>query len=687
MARSHASRLTARIRAEGRPDSDPYPNRFQVWLAAHREPVRVGLAAAAVAFFFTHGLPLWNDDYSQWLEQANRGFLNLLGRLLLPTTIEPQTWGYSDRPVQVLLYKILHLVFGTWGTGFFFVKSVAFGSLCGSLYHFMRRFGIERHPAYFSLALFVFSTNTIASLVWHSDFGIYAQLAGLFALMYAFDFIEKGPSTLAIYRKGWSGIPMSFLRFTGIFAAAVYFGAKIRGDVRLVPLILLAYLAIYRREKAKVYAPPLALAFAATFPYSGDFFKHLPPFFPGAAGYQGVTFGGFSVSRLFEFLFGDFLAIRTASLSILGAVGLFFTLGAAVYLGFRIYREQVTPPGSKMGFFWVWLGVALLGCATLAKQEHAFQLRYTLIPLVPATFICASVIQAAAREFGRKEWFRPVFLALFAAQMGLHLFHDYQHRRDMGATQVSVDRMYSAVETDFSGAQLVMLPGFLAYGYKASNSTAIAGRKTLGTAEEITAYPAGSTVAASWNATLDARYVLDRKVSACGYSLFDLVFCPRDRGAFLLRFSGGVPAIAEADAKDKAGDLTGGRDQIEGYLANEPGNHGAHFIAGLYNYRLRDFARMEKNYETLGPFFMDNPAVVYNWALSKQGLEKFKDAARLLEHVYRQVPKDYAVGFNLADSYYRTGRKGRALATLSELMQAYPNDATMKSVYTEWSKP
>ena len=93
------------------------------------EELRVGLLATVVAFFFTHGLPLWNEDYSQWLAQANGSFFDLVLRIVLPITWSPETWGYSDRPVQALIYKIFHLVFGYWGTGFYLMKSIAFGAI------------------------------------------------------------------------------------------------------------------------------------------------------------------------------------------------------------------------------------------------------------------------------------------------------------------------------------------------------------------------------------------------------------------------------------------------------------------------------------------------------------------------------------------------------------------------------
>lgn len=657
------------------------------WAGTHREEIRVGLAAAAAMFLFAHGLPLWDDDYGQWLAQAQGGFFELLKRLILPVTSEPATWGYSDRPMQVLIYRILSLFFGTWGTGYFFVKCLAFGALSGTMYHWMRRQGVERMIACLVLALFVLSTNVLASILWHSDFTAYSQLALALILFLSLDQIQKGPTGLQVYKKGYAGLPAQFKRFVIAFFLAVYFGAKLRGDIRLAPLILLTYLYIYRRERFKVYAAPMGVTFLATLPWSAQMFKHLPPFVPGAAGYQGWTFNGFSIGRMFEFLVGDAFVLKTAPLSVIGGAGIVFVLALAVYGSFRLYQERVEAPNEKWGLLLVWFGFMLVACGMLARQNPAFQLRYTFMPLVPATLLFAYAAQAAYKEFSRLEWFRYAVYGVVALQCGIHLFHDYQYRRDLGRTIVAVDKLYDLMEKQHANAQLLLGPGFRPYAFRKSDSYAISNRKEIQGVDEARDFQPGLAYVAQWTSTLDARFAVDTVATGCGSSLFDAIFsCNPNEGAVLLKWIGQPSELAQADQLQKQGNVAGARQALDAYLVREPSNHGAQFMAGLLAYQQGDHARMEKAYDAIGPHFQGHPSVMYNWGLSKQGVQKFAEASKLLEKAYAMAPRDYAIGFNLADTYYRQGKKARALATVDDLLRVYPGNEPLKNAYNSWSK-
>lgn len=660
-----------------------------VW-EAYRVELKVAGTFALLAFFFSHGLPLWDDDYGLWLAQANRGMFEVLLRLLSPFTSEPMSWGYSDRPAQVLIYKVLSLVFGTWGTGYFLVKSLVFGALTGFMFHWMRRLEISQRVACLSLAVFGASANVMSALLWHSDFTFYAQLALIALLLFSVEAIERGPANYAAFRqaltRGWDYLPSGFLRFCAIFFAAVYFGSKIRGDLRLAPLVLLAWLAIYRKQKFKVWLAPFGMTFLATLPWSSQMFRHLPPFVPGAAGWQGWTYSGFSPSRLIQFLFTDMFSFRGANLSVLGAAGTILVVAAAGYGIYRAYRGRLAAPDSTHGFFLVWLGVAALGAATLAPQAHAFQLRYTAVLLVPAVMLLASIAQSAWDEFGRIRYFRYAFPAVFTLQALIHLVNSVDYRKDMGHTVVAIDKIYRAVEKEHSDKAFVLGPGFLPYAFRESDAPAIAHRKQIGSLDELNRYPVG-TVLASWSSVLDARFTVAQVATGCGASLFDaLAGCKPNEGGVLLKYVGNIAEVEQSQQLDRQGNLQAARQVIEGYLQRDPNNHGALFVAGLQSYRLGDFAGMERSYERLAEFFPGHPSVVYNLGLAKQGLQKYAEAAKLLERAYAMVPKDYAIGFNLADTYFKQGKKSRALATIGELKKTYPDSKPIQDAFAKWSQ-
>ena len=653
----------------------------------YQEEIKVGAVAAAVAFFFTHGLPLWNEDYSIYMAQANGSFFELIARLLLPFSIEPQTWGYSDHPVQVLLYKVFSVIFGTWGTGFFFMKSLVLGGLCGAMYHRMRKLGADRFVAISSLVIFGLSANVIATMVWHSDFTVYAQLVLALILFYAVPQIEKGPANKGVYKKGITNLPKNFSRFLITFFLAVYFGSKLGADVRLAPVVLLTYLYLYRREKFDVYLAPFAATFVLTLPFSSAFFRHLPPFFPGASGYSGMTYSTFGVTRVFEFLMKDMFSLQSAPLSLLGALGLFTTLAAVAYGGYRVYRDKYDEPSEKTGFLLIWAGWALLASGIVTRSDPSMDLRYTVMIMVPATLLLSIFFQMAMKEFNRVKWMKPAIIALVVVQSLVHVYQSTHHRAAMGHTMVAVDKIYSTMEQKYASAQMLLLPGFLNYGYKNTSASSVAGRKAALNDDDVYKMPAGQTYAATWVPTLAVHYSVAEFASGCGSSLFDLIVqCRPTDGALLLKYVGSPPEANQAQQLSSQGNNVAARDVLYGYLKKDPTNQGVMFLAGLYAYYAKDFAGMEQVYDQIGPYFMGHPSVVYNWALAKQGLQKTKEATRYFETAYRIMPKDYSIGFNLADSYYREGKKSRALATLGELLQVNPNDQTMKSVYADWSK-
>lgn len=654
----------------------------------HPEELRIAAIAAGIAFFFTHGLPLWDQDYARWLVEADQGILKLLGRILLPITSDPAGWGYSDRPMQALLYKIYSMVFGTWGTGYFLMKSLAFGGLCGMIYHWMRALGVDRAAATVAIALFGLSSNALASVIWHADFGAYSQLIMVALLFWALPQVQKGPTSTNVYKKGWGGMPKAFRAFLVVFTLVVYFGAKVKGDVRLAPVILLAYLYLFDRDRAKVFAAPFGIAFFLTLPISGAMFTKLPPFFPGVTGYAADTYGSFSVARIVEFLFGGLFKYNYGSISILGAMGGLSLLAAVAYVGYRFYRNKVKAPDARMGFFLVWFGVAILACGIIKPEAaQAYAIRHTLLAIVPLAMILALGLQALSKDFAKVKWFKPAFAAVLVLQVGMHLYHDVQIRRDLGRTMVAVDKLYGEVEKNHANSQFVYLPGFLPYGYKASPAPAIQTRKPLARAEELASFPAGQTMVASWSPSLDPQFSVAAVLQGCGSSLFDAVVrCEPADGAYLLKYVGAIPELAQSDEKARAGDLNGARDIIQSYLQRDPNNHGVNFVLGLHTYRTKEWALNEAIYDRIGPYHLTNPSVVYNWGLAKQGVQKYKEAARYLEVAYQMAPLDYGIGFNLADAYVQLGKKRRALATMNDLMKKYPNDPAMKQVYEDWSK-
>ncbi len=631
-----------------------------------REWLWVLTGGTLVMLFFTLGLPLWWDDYGLWLERANTAFGSALKDLLLPVA--------SDRPGQTILYKILHTVFGYWGGGFRIVKALAFGALCAFAYRGMLRMGVTRLAALLVLGIFSLATGPLTSVMIHSEFSVYALLIALPLLLYSHDAIENStvrtPAESDLFKFGaW---PKAFLRFSLIFIAAIYFGSKVDGVVRIVPITLLAYLGLYHREKVKAFAIPMGTAIVLSLPWSATLPRYL---------------FSFSLGRVFPFITGELFSWSSMARSVFAALGLLVFFGLAVYGVYALIRRQAGAPDRTMGFTLIWLAVSLLSLGFVPRENPTFDVRYTLIPMLPAVFFAGMALSKAMADFRRAKWFMPVLCAVFAIQGLVHLSHSYVQRRDLGHTMVAVQKMYETIEQKYPNHRVVYLPGFLNYPFRPSSAPALSQRQAIGGVNDLAAYPAGQTLAIGWSSLLDQRLALAEVASGCTSSLFDLVFpCGKADGALLFKYVGNPPAVAQAQQLEQENKLPAARDTLDAYLRTEPGNHSVAFVLSLYAYRLGDFPRMERLYDELVPFFPAHSSIMYNAGLAKMGVNKHAEAAELLGKAYKLLPLNYGVGFNLASAYFQAGKKRRAIATMDELMKKYPADQALKTAYDQWSK-
>jgi tetratricopeptide (TPR) repeat protein len=642
--------------------------------------IRMALLVLGVAFFFTHGLPLWDDDYGKWLKQANDGFFSIMIRLISPFTSEPTTWGYSDRPGQVFIFKFLNLFFGYWGTGFFLIKSAALAMLGVSLARWLNALNVEKKITNVVIALFVLSPSTITSLVWHSDFSIYAQLILSLLLIYSFSWIHRNRLPADVYEHGFSGIPHQLKKFLMLFFVVVYLGAKVKGDVRLAPVVLLTYLYIYEREQFKIYFLPFGLTLLATLPWSADFFKHLPPFVPGAQGYQGTTYSTFSVMRLFD--------VVTGKASLFSSWGYLVFCVFGLYGVFLLTQGRLKKPDSRFGFMWIWLTFAILTSAIMPVIYPIFQTRYVFMAIVPMAILSAMIFQSLIQTFSMSVAARAFVFGVCVLQCGWNFYGDYVQRMNLGHVMVATQNVYDSLEKTYPSAIALFAPNFKVYGYKETDVAAsIKSRKQINPGEDIRNYPANNTIYVTWNPSLDARFSLATSASGCGSTLFDLIFpCRKTDGALMLRYIGDVPEIISADQLDKQGKLLEAQQTLEAYVKRDPGNHGAAFILSLYYDRTHNHAKMDEVYGLFGEYFPDHTSVLYNWGVAKLGLQKYKEAASLFETAFKITPRDISIGLNLADSYYHIGKKARALTVLSELQTFHPGNTIVKDLIDKWSK-
>lgn len=93
------------------------------------------LGGLVYAFILTQGLPLWDDDFTSWFSKIHdRSLLSLIGEWLSPVSTQPQYWGFNERPLQKVIYKLLHAAFGYESWAYFLFKDLVYAGLGAMLY-------------------------------------------------------------------------------------------------------------------------------------------------------------------------------------------------------------------------------------------------------------------------------------------------------------------------------------------------------------------------------------------------------------------------------------------------------------------------------------------------------------------------------------------------------------------------
>ena len=199
------------------------------------------------AAFIAQGLPYWDGDFTIYF----RGMLHKsLGRLLwewiAPVSTDPENWGFLDRAVQFLAYKISYLVAGYDPWPYSLLRNLCYGGLALLIYSWVRRLtgpSKSRWPAVAAAIFFLVAPGPIAAHVWIADFAPVAEfvLMGLGYLLWKE--IEATPAE-------WTGLPLYdaekrrwLARWTGL-ALLTYLGYKTKADVKLLTGIVGLYILL-----------------------------------------------------------------------------------------------------------------------------------------------------------------------------------------------------------------------------------------------------------------------------------------------------------------------------------------------------------------------------------------------------------------------------------------------------------
>ena len=442
-----------------------------------RDPWRAGVLLFGLLFggLICQGLPYWDVDYAiHFSALQHQNLAHLLLTLISPVSADTRNWGFLDRTVQLIAYKLAYGIAGYDSWPILLVLTACYGGLGAVIYAWSRRLAPEgethRWAGAAAAIFFLVAPGPVAALAWIADFAPVAELA-LLILTYRFwVMVEETP-------REWRGFPdlrerlqrRWLLRWI-LFALAAFLACKTKPDLRLLPVIAAAFVALTRFRHWRLFAMPLALLFLLAVPWNGALFHALPPFVPGSTGAsEGFMWQPASLSRLREFLWSSNpCSISDGTLSLAGILGPFLLFGAVVFAirkrpphgAMRALIE--TPRGRAHLFVLIWFAVILAGASSLAPLNYFFRIRYGILTLVPVAILLGSLLAWFSESWpALPQWAIAAGLVLFGVQTMTNLNRSMHYRRQLGQVEMAVDRAYAFVSANYPNDPLALLPDFL----------------------------------------------------------------------------------------------------------------------------------------------------------------------------------------------------------------------------------
>ena len=417
----------------------------------------LGLAAFIYLAQLTQGERLFDNDYD-WIAAARVGWLEILGRIFAPI---PESWGFQDRPVQVLCFKILYTTFSYSPAPYYALKALLLAGVACGIVLFCLRTGPGLRTGFAAAGVFVLSGPVFSSALWVSDFELLAQIFilaafGLFLALEQQDFYSTNRLKFYLYQAG-------ILIFSLL-------GHRTKGSAKLIPAVLLVYLVIYRRNALRRYLPLLALIALTIVPVFALLSDPVPPFAPFSEDRsQGWMWRPANLETLGMLLVGNAHLLTGVSgiepaYSLLGVLCPVLFWAGLGGIGFILYRRRdllplASPERAATIFVATWLVVVMVSFSAFPRLPLGFMSRYVTGALVPTGILIALVFSkaSAALPAGWKSRAIPA-IALIVLAHGAVNFRYVRHAREtLGQLMVAYDRARISISESIRNANVLML--------------------------------------------------------------------------------------------------------------------------------------------------------------------------------------------------------------------------------------
>ncbi|MGZ3688634.1 MAG: hypothetical protein ACXVBW_10055, partial [Bdellovibrionota bacterium] len=652
--------------------------------AAWRDPWfrRLLLGGFIYAWFMSQGIPLWDDDFTSWFWKIkDHSIFHYVWEWISPISTQPQFWGFNERPLEILVYKIFQKISGYDSWSYFLYKSGVYGGLGAMIYAWALRLVPSPRDGKIAAALgavfFLAAPGPMAAHVLHQDLAPTAELLFLVLTYLIWEGIEATP-------ESWQGMPKwsdpaqrSWLyRWAGI-AFLTYLAYKSKADLKLIPMILAAYIVLLRRRQLGFFAVPVGLMLLLAVPWGPGIFTKLPPFIPGSGGSEiGWMWQPASVDRFKEFLwssqgYGFWQGLRAPTISLAAILGPFLLLPLLAGLLWRAeafdrvpWLRHSSPADRARIFVLLWFGAVLGATSALPAINYIFRVRYGILTLVPGSILLSWAIGLILeRRAQLVKWALVAGMVGFSIQVLVNLNRSVAYRRDMGQVMVAVDQAYSYVDQKLPTEKVALGPGFRPYDYHPEAGPWFSAKKQLGALDDLAKgdFPAGQTYVISWSPSLWERVEVIQHFTGCTKGPFDRIWpCPAGTGIWLMRYLGADAEYAAGEALRAKGKNAEARAVHESFLRHHPLSLAGLFVVGLESMGIQDFARADQVYSLIEEHIPDQASSLYNHGLALTELGRPKEAASRFLRVIAGDPRNYGALYNLHLAYKRAGERERA---------------------------
>lgn len=580
----------------------------------HRWLVALFVVALLQCAWLAQGMQLWDDDYTHWLRPAlTRPTLSLVADVLSPVSTRPEAWGFDERPLNTLLFWACYQLGGYDPRIFFALHALGLAVCTIMVALWGRRLGANRRGAAAAALLFLCGSGPLSAYLILADCSPLSQAWMLVTGWLLLNAVEHRAST-----GRWAAL-----------VVLTYLGYKLKGEIKLLPAIVLLYVAWQRRDQLRRVVFPVAAMVLLALPWSLQLFSHVPPFIPGGKpAPESWMFQAASTRRWREFFWsGQTVGWQPLdpTLSLLGMLGPFGLLAAALgWSGSRGGRST-----AAFHFLLVWLAVSCLSLTALPELNYSYRIRYGIFLMTP---VCCLLAPALGSGPG---WRQALTLLLLFAQCLLGEARGARLRAGLGRLGVQVHSCYSWLAEHDPQARLGLAPDFLPFDFRPDAPAVITGKQPLRRFEDVAALGRGAYLL-SWNCPLWEQLELVRADDGARDGVLVDRWLPPDgrHTLYLLRFIGPDPRFASA-LRARPADAV---PAFQAMLRAHPDNLAVRFQLGVALCNLKRFSEACEIFKRVAEVQPDLWSAHYNYALALEGCQQTAHARIEVERAHELAP-------------------------------------------------